>query len=341
MPGACIAKWRRVTTDSAIPRWLRSPHLQTVIGAAPLYAPPRSHEGVATHELRIPLGEGHRLHARAWWQARTAPAVVLVHGIGGSGDSRCVLRGAVALHRAGYHVVRLDMRGAGASTPDAPSLYHGGLSADLDVALAYVARDPRVSRVVLFGYSGGGSMSLKLAGEWGERVPPHVAAVVSVSAPLDYTRVAPWMDQLGRLPYRFHVLSQLVASARAFARQHPARAHFQARDLDRMRTFRVFDGRVIAPMHGFADVDTYYEQASSGPWLSAIRVPTLLVHADDDPMVPHESVRPWLSKVSSSVTVETTRHGGHIGWLAGLDEESWISGWANRRALAFVAAHAA
>lgn len=341
MPRACIAKWAGDMADLAIPRWLRSPHLQTLIGAAPLYAPPRSHERVATHELRIPLGDGHRLHARAWWQSHAAPAVVLVHGIGGSGDSRCVLRGAVALHRAGHHVIRLDMRGAGTSTPDAPSLYHGGLSSDLDVALSFVARDPRVSRVVLFGYSGGGSMSLKVAGEWGDAVPPHVAAVVSVSAPLDYTHVAPWMDQLGRLPYRVHVLRQLLASARAFAHQHPGRAHYRAQDLDRMRTFRVFDGQVIAPMHGFPDVDTYYEQASSGPWLSRIRVPTLLVHADDDPMVPHASVRPWLSKVSPSVTVETTRHGGHIGWLAGLDEESWISGWANRRALAFIAKHTA
>lgn len=339
MPGACMAKWRGVMTEPAIPRWLRSPHLQTVIGAAPLYAPPRSHERLATHELRIPLGDGHRLHARAWWQDEVGPAVVLVHGIGGSGDSRCVLRGAVALHRAGYHVIRLDMRGAGTSGPDSPSLYHGGLSSDLDVALAFVARDPRVSRVVLFGYSGGGSMSLKLAGEWGQHVPSHVAAVVSVSAPLDYTRVARWMDQLGRLPYRRHVLSQLVANAREFARLHPGRVHYRARDLDRMRTFRVFDGRVIAPMHGFRDVDTYYEQASSGPWLGRIRVPTLLVHAEDDPMVPHDSVRPWLAETSSAVTVETTRHGGHIGWLAGLDEESWISGWANRRAMAFVAEH--
>lgn len=327
-------------TELAIPRWLRSPHVQTVIGAAPVFAPPRSHARVATEDLRIPIGRGHRLHARAWWQPGPATAVVLAHGIGGSGDSRCVLRAAVALHRAGRHVVRLDMRGAGESAPDVPTLYHGGLSSDLDAALSFVARDPRATRVVLFGFSGGGSMALKLAGEWGPHVPSHVAAVVSVSAPLDYTRVAPWMDRLGRLPYRLHVLGGLVRAARAFARHHGTRAGYGEQDLRGARTFRAFDGRVIAPMHGFPDVDTYYAEASSGPYLARIRVPTLLVHADDDPMVPQHTVRPWLKTASAAVRVETTRHGGHIGWLAGLDEASWISGWATRRATAFLDEHA-
>ena len=327
-------------TTLSIPRWLRSPHVQTLIGAAPIFAPPRSHQRVATHEMRIPLAGGtFRLHARAWWHHGVRPAVVLAHGIGGSGDSRCVLRAAVALHREGYHVVRLDMRGAGASAPDVPTLYHGGLSVDLELAVRHVARDPRVEKVVLFGFSGGGSMALKLAGEWGVEVPEEVAAVVSVSAPLDYTEVAPWMDQLGRLPYRFHVLGGLVGSARAFAKHHPKRAHYTLRDLDGMRTFRAFDGRIIAPMHGFPDVDTYYAKASSGPWLDKIRVPTLLVHADDDPMVPKHTVSPWLDRASSAVRVETTSHGGHIGWLAGLDEASWITSWATRRALGFVAEH--
>jgi predicted alpha/beta-fold hydrolase len=329
-------------TDTAIPRWLRSPHVQTLIGAAPIFAPPKSHVDVATHHLRIPVADGKgRLHARAWWQDEVRTAVVLAHGIGAHGDSRCVLRAAVALHRAGHHVIRFDMRGAGASTVDAPSLYHGGLSSDLEVVVGHVAQDPRVSRVVLFGFSGGGNMALKLAGEWGDRVPAHVAGVVSVSAPLDYTQVSPWMDQLGRLPYRMHVLGNLLGSARAFALRHPSRAHYAVDRLRSIRTFRAFDGEIIAPMHGFPDVDTYYEQASSGPWLSKITVPTLLVHSDDDPMVPKHTVTPWLPRVSPSVRVETTTHGGHIGFFSGFDEESWITTSATRRALAFIREHAA
>lgn len=324
-------------TDLAIPRWLRSPHVQTIIGAAPVFAPPKSHEDVATHHLRIPVADGiGKLHARAWWQSDVRTAVVLAHGIGAHGDSRCVLRAAVALHRAGHHVVRFDMRGAGASTVDAPSLYHGGLSSDLEIVVGHVAQDPRVSRVVLFGFSGGGNMALKLAGEWGANAPAHVAGVVSVSAPLDYTLVSPWMDQLGRLPYRLHVLGSLLGSAKAFALRHPSRVQYSVSDLKRIKTFRAFDGEIIAPMHGFRDVDTYYEQVSSGPWLSKIEVPTLLVHSEDDPMVPKHTVLPWLGRASAAVEVATTPYGGHIGFFAGFDEESWITTSATRRALDFI-----
>ncbi|MDB4934616.1 MAG: Hydrolase, alpha/beta fold family functionally coupled to Phosphoribulokinase [Labilithrix sp.] len=326
-----------------LPRWLRSPHLQTLGAAAPLFCPPRSHADVETEALRIPIGEGgtHRLHAQAWWAREGGttprrPVVVVVHGIGGSSESKYVVRAAVALHRAGYHVVRLDLRGAGASIPDAPSLYHAGLSADLGVVVAELAKDPRADGVVLLGFSGGGTMALKLAGELGDAAPAALRAVVSISAPLDYTRVGAWMDTLGRLPYRFHVLRGLSNGAREFARQHPGRAHYEPSDVKRMSTFRHYDATIIVPMHGFRDVDAYYAAASAGPWLAKIAVPTLLVHADDDPMVPGDTVRPWLASASSAVRVDLTPHGGHLGWVAGFDEASWITGWSTKRALSFL-----
>jgi predicted alpha/beta-fold hydrolase len=335
--------------DFHLPRWLRSAHLQTLGAAAPLFSPPRSHAAIGTEALRIPLvvppasqNASHALHASAWWatDADGVPArrlaVVVVHGIGGSSASRYVVRAAVAIHRAGHHVVRLDLRGAGASIPDAPSLYHAGLSADLGVVVAELAKDPRVDGVVLLGFSGGGSMALKLAGELGGAVPAALRAVVSISAPLDYTRVGAWMDTLARLPYRFHVLRGLSNGARAFAAEHPERAHYRPRDVKRMSTFRHYDSTIIVPMHGFSDVDAYYAAAGPGSWLERIEIPTLLLHAEDDPMVPGETVRPWLASASSAVRVELTPHGGHLGWVAGFDEASWITGWPVRRALAFI-----
>ncbi|MBX3204268.1 MAG: alpha/beta fold hydrolase [Labilithrix sp.] len=329
-----------MTSSFRPPRWLKSPHLQTIGAAAPLFAPPRSHFVKEEETLRVPVGTDGHLHARVWWAASGAPAVVVLHGIAGSKDSHCCVRAAVALHRAGYHVVRLDMRGAGDSVVDAPSLYHAGLTTDLDLVVRHLADDPRIAGVLVLGFSGGGSQALKLAGEWGEAPPAGVLAVASISAPLDYTRVAARMDTLVCLPYRFHVLRGLVDRARAFAQHHPTRAHYRSADLDGIKRFRGYDGSIIVPMHGFDDVDRYYEEASSGPYLGKVRVPTLLIHAEDDPMVPIDSVRPWLAGASSAVRVQLSRHGGHIGWLAGLDEASWIKGWATREALAFFAAHA-
>jgi predicted alpha/beta-fold hydrolase len=326
--------------DFVAPRWLKSPHLQTLGAAAPLFAPPKSHADRHTEHLRIPIDDVHKLHARAWWadlspERASRPCVVIVHGIGGSSQSAYVLRAAVAFHRAGYHVVRLDLRGAGESVPDAPSLYHAGLSSDLALVAAHLARYPHVSGVVLCGFSGGGAMALKLAGEWGSEPAAHVRAIVSISAPLDYTRVAPWMDAIGRFPYRFHVLRGLTNGARNFARLHSERAHYTPRDVKRLGSFRRYDGTIIVPMHGFANVDEYYAAASPGPWLPRIELPALLVHADDDPMVPGKTVRPWLGTASRAVEVDVSPHGGHIGWISGLDEPSWIGSWALERAVRF------
>ncbi|MBS2016956.1 MAG: alpha/beta fold hydrolase [Deltaproteobacteria bacterium] len=327
-----------------VPRWLRNPHLQTLGAAARLFSPPPSYATLEHEALRIPLpGPGDfRLHARAWWihdergEKAKRPVVVLVHGIGGSTESAYVVRAAVALHRRRYHVVRLDLRGAGQSIPDVPTLYHAGLSSDLDVVVRWLATDPCTSGVVILGFSGGGSMALKLAGELGENAPSALRAVVTVSAPLDYTKVSRWMDSVARLPYRFHVLRGLSNGARAFARTHPDRAHYRAEDVKRLSSFRYYDSTVICPMHGFRHVEEYYASASPGPWLEKILLPALIVHAEDDPMVPGKTVLPWLERATSSVEAAIAPHGGHIGFVAGLDEESWVEGWAMKRVLAFL-----
>ena len=321
------------------PRWLRSPHVQTFAGAVPIYAPPRSHrlaaEG-AEEDLRIPLEEeGTFLHARAWWVSARAPVVVLLHGIAGSKESLCCVRAAVALHRAGYHTIRLDMRAAGESVADAPSLYHGGLTTDLERTIQFIAGDPRVDGVMVVGFSGGGSIALKLAGEWGANAPSALRAVASISAPLDYVHVARRMDMLRTYAYRRHVLGGLLDRARAFATQHPERAHYVPKDLDGIRTFRAYDNAVIVPMYGFDSVDHYRRAASSGPYLSKIAVPTLVIHAEDDPMVPFAGVEPWLYSGSKDVRFKLSKHGGHIGWVGGVREASWIESWPTRSVLEF------
>lgn len=331
------------------PRWLQNPHVQTIGAAVPLFSPPRRHFVREEGDLRIVLDDvklprprrvPYALHARAWWSRPGAAAVVIVHGIAGSKNSHCCMRAAVAVHRAGYHAIRLDMRGAGDSVVDAPSLYHAGLTVDLDRVVRHLATDPRVSGVFVLGFSGGGSQALKLAGEWADRPPPGILGIASVSAPLDYTRVAARMDTFACLPYRFHVLRGLLDRARAFALHHPDRAQYRARDLERIKRFRDYDAEIIVPMHELSDVDSYYRAASSGRWLDKVSVPTVVLHAEDDPMVPIDTVRPWLADASSAVRAKLSEHGGHIGWLAGLDETSWINGWATSKALEFFAEHA-
>lgn len=319
--------------------------MQTLGAAVPWFAPPRAEASLKTDELRIPIDDVQHLHAHAWWlddadaSASPRPLVVLVHGIGGSTESRYVVRSAVAFRRSGYHVVRLNLRGAGASISDVTTLYHAGLSSDLDRVLSFFAGDPRVSGIFVVGFSGGGSLALKLAGEWGANVPSSIVAFASLSAPLDYPAVSRWMDAPRQLPYRFHVLRGLSRGAREYAKHHRARAHYRPEDVKRLSSFRHYDGSIIVPMHGFSSVDAYYEAASSGPWIHRVAVPTLLMHAEDDPMVPSHSVGPWLSRASSAIEIEWSRHGGHIGWISGLDEPSFVPNFPIRRVLSFFERH--
>lgn len=316
--------------DSFVPpRLLSSGHLQTLGAAAPVFARGPGGDGA---RVAVPI-LGGSLDGVLASQPRVAPGVVVAHGIGGTSASPSIARAAITLYRAGYHVLRFDMRGAGRSVDDVPSLYHAGLTADLDAALSFLAAQPRVSSVSLVGFSGGGSMALKLAGEWGEHPPPAVRCVCSVSAPLDYTLVAPWMEGLGRRLYRLHVLAGLADGAKRFARRHPLRAAYKPRDVKRFGSLAEYDDTVIVPMHGFAGIDAYRAQASSGPWLDRIRVPTLLVHAEDDPMVPLSTLRPWITSASPAVDIRLSRRGGHVGWVGGVDEASWLTGWSARQVL--------
>jgi predicted alpha/beta-fold hydrolase len=307
--------------------------VQTLGAALPFW----TRSAPAFEAMRIPLPAGGALRARASWHPEgTRTAIVLVHGVGGSTESSYVRRAAAALYRAGYHVVRLNLRGAGDSMTDAPTLYHAGLIEDPQVALEAVAKRQRVKDVALLGFSLGGNVSLKLAGIWGAAVPSYVRGVATVSAPLDLVESSRALETLRTLPYRGYVLQKLVSQGREFAQLNPGKVSYDGSKLRRLRTIRAYDEEVVAPMHGFCDAHDYYVNTSSGPGLADIRVPTLVVHAEDDPMIPQVSVRRWLCDASPAVRVAWSARGGHVGWFAGVGERSWVNTWAVDRVLAFL-----
>lgn len=312
------------------PRLLQNRHLQTLCAAVPAYTPPRRLAGWPTQRMRFPI-DGGALTAVAHLRERPERTVLLVHGIGGAADSKYVVRAAAAFWERGYDVVRLNLRGAGDSMTEMPSIYHAGLTHDLDVVVRTLATRP--GKLYVVGFSGGGSLALKLAGEWADAPPEHVAAVAALSAPLDLTVVGPWLDGWGRRPYRFHVMRGLVRMARAFDRHWPDHAHFDLESLSRFGSVRHFDSTVVAPMHGFDSVDRYWGEASAGPFLAKVRVPAIFVHADDDPMVPGWTVRPWLAKAPACVDVAISERGGHLGWVSGASEHDWVRSWPIERVL--------
>jgi len=302
------------------PWWLRGPHAQTIVGRW-------LRRGVRPffRRVRIDTPDGDFLDLDYWSApdirtgeaspSRNPPFALLLHGLGGCASSGYMTLTCAALARRGIQAVALNFRSCGGEPNRSVRLYHSGETEDLGHVLGWLEREHPEVPYAVAGYSLGGNVLLKYLGERGERANRRLAAAAAVSVPLDLEACASRFEhRLGRL-YSRYFLRKLGRNLRRKAVLHPG-----AYDLEAVRcarTLRDFDEAITAPIHGFRDANDYYRQSSSGPFLAAIRVPTLLLQAMDDPFVPREVIpldlianHPWLEARLSA-------RGGHLGFIAG------------------------
>ncbi len=284
----------------------------------------------------IEAEEGARLLCRVSWQPgprERAPALLLVHGLGGDDRSSYVAASARLAFARGWHVARLNLRGAGDSETLCPWLYNSG--SDGDVLAAAQALAPRVARLALLGFSLGGNLALLAASRGAARLPEQVSALVAVSPPVDLAACAGALDASRNRLYLRHFLRNLCA---AYARrQRLAPQLYEAGRARGVRRIREYDELITAPYGGYRDAADYYARASSGPHLQRLARPTLLLAADDDPLIPGESVRRQVDAVRAApLCAELLPTGGHVGFVA----RSAAPGrfWAAERALHFLEA---
>ena len=316
------------------------PWVQTASAVLPWWAPPGAFALPRVDSLRFSVpGASARLHGHAWWQRgrgchRTA---LLVHGVGGSAEAPYVVRAAVAAFEAGFHVVRLDLRGAGASAQEWSSRYHAGLSSDLTAVCMELGRDERVGPLALFGFSLGGHLALHVAADAATSGVGPLRVVVALGAPVELAPTCAFLSRAAALPFHGFVVASLVWETRALAARFPDALPCSTKELFGVRSLWEYDERVIAPMHGFRGARDYYEQASVAPRLRALGVPTLYLYSRDDPMVPAVAAeRAFARGVSPQLRVEATDRGGHLGWIERVGPESFVRSWGVARALAFV-----
>jgi predicted alpha/beta-fold hydrolase len=235
--------------------------------------------------------------------------LLVVHGLGGSASSHYAIPAAVAADAEGISCLRLNLRGADRNGSD---FYHAGLTADLRATVAGLPA--RYERVFLLGYSMGGHLALRYAAESPDA---RVRAVASVCAPLDLERSASDFDRPARAVYRRHVLSGLKAIYEAVGKRRPVA--FPVPAAMRIRKIRSWDTHVVAPRFGFASAEDYYARVSAVSALPAITLPTLLVAAKSDPMVPEPTVRPALQRCAPSIDLRWVAGGGHVAFPPELD----------------------
>jgi uncharacterized protein len=319
-------------------------HAQTVTAALPFARPlPR---GLRHEVVELPLGDGGVLVAAATFHPERRPCVVVLHGVSGSSEDHYVVRAARALVRAGFHVVRMNQRGSGLGMGKARQLGHAGYCEDLAVVLRFLETRSDVSSVGALGFSLGGHLALSLASDVGDAhavVHPKLKAVVSISAPIDLDESTRQFDALrtGRFTgvYERLIVKSLIERGRALKAHEPA-APFTLDELERCGSIRAFDDVVTVRTHGFRDVDDYYARASVAPKLARIAVPSLAIHAADDPMVPVRALQRAHAAAdrSPAFDVDIVPTGGHVGFVSSF-AHLWDASTAVSRALEHLRRH--
>jgi hypothetical protein len=247
--------------------------------------------------------------------------VILVHGLEGSSESGYTLSMAAAALDAGFVVHRYNMRGCGASPWHPKANYHSGQTGDL---LLIARARKRATGLPLFavGYSLGGNMVLKLAGELGEEGRDVFDGVCAISAPIDLAVSADTIARRSNFIYQRRFLKRLKERVRK--RHHLAPELFPLGPLAEVKTIRDFDHQYTAKLFNFGTADRYYETQSSRQFLERIRVPALLVHAKNDPLVPFSSYEHPALHSNPHVRLLAVEHGGHLGFLARGQHRFWL-----------------
>lgn len=314
-----------VPADFQPARGLGNRHIQTLLPSLrPLAALKRD-----TEILNLPDGDFVEL---AWVCPpaplhNEAPLFLLFHGLEGSFDSpyaRDLLTAATAL---GWRAVMMHFRGCGQAPNRLPRAYHSGDTADAYWVIGQLARRyPRAIKVAA-GVSLGGNMLVKLVAEQGGD-GLDLAGAIAVSAPLDLAASADALNRGFARNYQRHLLKSLKQKIAVKMASTPLPISLTSYQLGQLDSFWAYDNEVTAPLHGFASASDYYRRASAGRLLGEIELPTLILHAADDPLMPRDLFE-RLPIPSDAVRVEIARQGGHAGFIE--TYEGRLSSWVARR----------
>jgi predicted alpha/beta-fold hydrolase len=332
-------------TDFHPRRFMQNGHIQTILGnflPRPNLLPPPEAQLVEVS----PASEDQissQVLCHCHWQPvevrASRPTAIIIHGLEGSSNSQYVVGNANKLWLAGANIIRMNMRNCGGTEHLTPTLYHSGLSGDVLAVMRYFIGLHSLESVSLIGYSMGGNLVVKLAGELGDKAPPQLHSVIAVAPALD---LGPSADALHRPSNRLYELKFLRALLRRFRRKASLfpRA-YDANQATGIYSLRDFDHRITALYSGFASADDYYYRAAAARVIDRIAVPTLILYALDDPfiLITPESRAKLLA--NPNITFLEVAHGGHCAFLADADPAANNDGyWAEHTALNFLLAHA-
>jgi hypothetical protein len=272
---------------------------------------------------------GARVLAHCHWQPKSWAHATLIalHGLNGSSDAHYMRGLAAKAFARGMNVVRLNQRNCGDTEHLSAGLFHSGLTADAVHVIDELARVDGITTMGVAGYSLGGNLALKLAGEYGERPPLALRAVAAVSPILEIDKCVRELERPANFLYQWNFVRDLKRRMRRKDKVGPGQ--FDLARLDSIRTVRAFDEAYTAPHFGFLNAEDYYHRASAMRVADRIRMPALIITAEDDPFVPSRTFLDPRVADNPHITLRLCKHGGHCGFVgpkSGDDDGYWAEG---------------
>jgi predicted alpha/beta-fold hydrolase len=313
--------------------WFIGGHAQTLAA----YAWPRAHRfrAVKDEERLFDTAPDVKVLAHCRWQPNHTehPTVILWHGIEGSSASTYMFGTAEKAFAAGFNVIRMNLRTCGGTDHLTSSIYHGGLTDDLREVVRQLIKDDGLKRLFLVGFSLGGNMVLKLAGEYGRECPDEVLAVIAISPSIDLSASAELIVKRSNWLYHRDFVYRLKKRMRTKHKLFPD--HYDISELGSVRTLREFDNQFTSKAHGFAGAEDYYYRASSIRVIEQIQVPTLIIHAQDDPFIPYQPMLDPAVTNNPYILLVDPERGGHVAFLSASAGEDPDVFWAENRLIEF------
>lgn len=308
-------------------------HLMTVAASRK----PRRHRLPPATERLFEVEPGSRILGHCHWQRvpQQHPTLVLVHGLEGSSDSSYMKGTAEKALRAGFNAIRLNQRNCGGTEHLTPSLYNSGMSGDCRAVLAELIERDCLPEIFFAGFSMGGNLVMKMAGELGADTPGPLGGVVGVAPTVELSACADALDDRRNSLYQYLFVRNLMGRFRRKARLFPQR--YRSNGLPRIRSVREFDEFITAPYCGFADAEDYYDRSSAIRVVGEIRVPTLILTARDDSFVPFSVFDHPAIRSNPHITLVGPRNGGHCGFISNSPGPERY--WAEARIIEFCAQH--
>ncbi len=322
---------------------LRNGHLQTLAGnflPRKLVLPEPERLLVEVEGPVFGYGSSYVL-CHCHWQPEEVRAkrltLILVHGLEGSSNSQYMIGNTARALAAGFNVVRMNMRSCGGTDEICPTIYHSGRSGDVAAVFRKIIEDQKLEAIALVGYSMGGNLILKYAGEVAAAPPPQLKAVVGVSPLMDLAVSSAALHERQNRIYEWHFLRNMIARVQRRIGLYPA--IYSGAEVEKIHTMRLFDDHIVARYGGFADADDYYERVASSHFAGRLSAPTLILHSMDDPFIRLLPSTRAALMANPNVTYIETERGGHCAFLEAA-KNGYDGRWAERTLLGFLQAHA-